>query len=37
MEIIKFNINSDEILDIFKVLDHDCLGKISIIELENYM
>lgn len=24
-------------MDIFKVLDHDCLRKISIIELENYM
>jgi Ca2+-binding EF-hand superfamily protein len=33
MEIINFNITAEEVLDIFRVLDNDCSGKISMKEL----
>jgi Ca2+-binding EF-hand superfamily protein len=37
MEIIKFNISAEEVSNIFKVLDSDCSGKISMTEMENFI
>lgn len=37
MQIVQFPISSQEILDIFRILDNDQSGRISIVELEDYM
>jgi Ca2+-binding EF-hand superfamily protein len=37
MEIIKFNISQEEVSNIFKVIDTDCSGTISMTEMENFI